>query len=134
MDKNCLTLSCVLPRKVHKLCESIAVAEDLAGGALIPARVFPVVLSPNPPYVIGDTPIYLKRPDGKKYPALQLSGGDILVFGVLPNDSLYVDIRVQNDDIQKICRFLVSKGRIVTYLAKKADVEASSKPDFVVGD
>lgn len=128
MDKNCLTLSHVLPTKVHKLCMAIT-GVDLGGGALIPSKVFPIILSSNPPYVIGSAPIYLKRPDGKKYPALQLSGDDILVFGVLPSADLYVNVRIQC----QVCQFLVSRGRVVTYLAKKLD-NVSSEPDFIVGE
>jgi len=129
MDKNCLTLSHVLPTKVHKLCTAITEV-DLGGGALIPSKVFSIIISLNPPYVIGSAPIYLKRPDGKKYPALQLSGGDILVLGILPADSLHVNIQVQC----QMCQFLVSRGRVVTYLAKKSDSVASDKPDFVAGE
>jgi len=125
MDKDCLTLYKVLPEKVRKIC-AIA-ASDLAGGSLIPDKVFPYIFSVDSAFG-GYVVLLCDEKSGKAYVAVELSSGEYLLLGRI--DAEIVSIKKEGGEETIYAAF---RQKMLTYLykTKRASRERMSRMSTV---
>jgi len=123
MDKDCLTLYKVLPEKVRKIC-AIA-ASDLAGGSLIPDKVFPYIFSVDSAFG-GYVVLLCDEKSGKAYVAVELSSGEYLLLGRI--DAEIVSIKKEGGEETIYAAF---RQKMLTYLYKTENVDNSVRAELV---